>query len=139
MNGSTIATQALDWLGVPYAHQQSTRWGCDCIGLVIGIAKELELVPPTFQLEPYSREPDPAKLLAGLEDYLTPIPLDQKQTGDILLFKIRRHPRHLAIYNPPDIIHALDALDGEGVVSTNLLDEQFWAPRLISAYRFPGL
>lgn len=30
-----------DWVGTPYHHQQKSRYGCDCIGLLIGALREL--------------------------------------------------------------------------------------------------
>ncbi len=52
MDGARIVALAEAWIGTPYRHQGATNGvGCDCIGLVRGIWRELygvepEAVPP---------------------------------------------------------------------------------------------
>jgi cell wall-associated NlpC family hydrolase len=39
-----IVTQARGWIGTPFHHQARLKGiGCDCLGLCVGVALELEL------------------------------------------------------------------------------------------------
>jgi cell wall-associated NlpC family hydrolase len=56
---SAIVTAARSWLGTPYRHQHRERGvGVDCAGLVIGVARQLGIVPADFDVNGYSRQPD---------------------------------------------------------------------------------
>ena len=47
-----VAAEARRWLATPFAHQGRTRGlGCDCGGLVGGVAVALGIVPPTWWRE----------------------------------------------------------------------------------------
>ncbi|MFX9112545.1 hypothetical protein ABTN46_19735, partial [Acinetobacter baumannii] len=68
----TIVDLARSWLGTPYRHQSSLRGvGCDCLGLVRGLWREL-----------YGREPEP----------VPPYRPDWAETGEVeaLLVAARR-------------------------------------------------
>lgn len=145
MISTLITNQAKQWIDAPYLHQGRSRLGCDCIGLIIGVAQELDILPPHFLDYPYEREPDPDFLIGQLEEYCDQIAMGNTfdksalQPGDILVFRIKSYPRHLAFYDPqPDydrIIHALSELDGGGKVARHILDDQFWWPRRYAAFR----
>jgi hypothetical protein len=60
-----VATQARAWIGTPFAHQHRARGvGVDCVGLVIGVARELGLVPSCFDVTGYGSVPDGVALPA---------------------------------------------------------------------------
>lgn len=73
MDGEKVLQVAQSWAGTPYRHQGSLKGvGCDCLGLVRGIWREL-----------YGREPEALK----------PYTMDWAETaaGDPLLDAARRH------------------------------------------------
>ena len=51
-----IAAVTLDWIGTPYHHQASLKGvGCDCLGLIRGVWRELQ-GPEPEELPPYTRD-----------------------------------------------------------------------------------
>lgn len=130
---------ARDWLGTPYQHQMSVKGaGCDCLGLVRGVWREL-----------YGEEPEPAPayspdwaerrgeetLLAAARRHLQPIDLEARRPGDVALFRMAAHApvKHAAILAAHDrIVHAYW---GRAVVETNLTP--WWRRRLAAAFAFP--
>ena len=84
---------ARNWLGTPYRHQASVRGaGCDCLGLVRGIWRELHGTEPESvpAYSPDWSEPqgDEALWRAALR-HLDPRPLDEPYPGDVVLFRMR--------------------------------------------------
>lgn len=89
------------WVGTPFCWQQSTKGvGCDCKGLIVGVAKELG-------------RPEGDSFEAGIKgEYHHSIPhrtlreglarlfdkSAEPRPGDILLLRTGGKPQHLAIY-----------------------------------------
>lgn len=48
-----IIAEASTWEGVRYMHGQHSRYGCDCIGLLIGVGKATQRIPREYQPVPY--------------------------------------------------------------------------------------
>ena len=90
-NKQDIVAEARKWLGTNFHHQgrikkcSTNKGGCDCIGLVIGIIRDLEL-PSTFKRKNgetiplydfdytnYSAQPSGAKMLELIGQHFTPI------------------------------------------------------------------
>jgi cell wall-associated NlpC family hydrolase len=141
---------AREWIGTRWQHQASLRAvGCDCIGLVGGVARELDL-PGGIQwtndpgIRGYGREPDPQVLLWACGKYLDP---GAGVVGDILLLRAppantaiadvcKFPPRHFGIASRPGyMIHAWAQLRK---VSENRIDE-FWRARIVGFYSYRGL
>jgi cell wall-associated NlpC family hydrolase len=54
-----IITEARDWLGTPFKHQAKLKnIGCDCIGLVAGVLKNLGFDINKYYTSNYSETPD---------------------------------------------------------------------------------
>ncbi|HUJ46941.1 MAG TPA: hypothetical protein VLV55_07390 [Rhizomicrobium sp.] len=90
-----IVRIARQWIGTPYVHQASLKGvGCDCLGLLRGIWRELHGEEPEA-IPPYS--PDWAEatgvetLYMALRRRASEVPLMQLSAGDIALF--RMNPR----------------------------------------------
>lgn len=139
-----IAEQARTWIGTPFHHQgRLKKKGCDCLGMVIGVAHELKLTHEGKALSHldnihYSRTPNVAELLEKLKDNLTEVFAEHIQEGDILLMDIIDNPQHLAVvanykYGGWSIIHAVA---GKGVVEQRMTEN--WIKRINTAYRFEG-
>jgi NlpC/P60 family putative phage cell wall peptidase len=135
MNAVTIAR---GWIGTPYCHQASLMGvGCDCLGLVRGVHAALTGDWPVAP--PYAAdwaESDPAEqLIAGLARRLLRIGIDEKQPGDVLVFRFRAHlpARHAAILSGPySMIHAHAGASVAEVALT-----RWWLRHCAAAFRFP--
>ncbi|WP_089176285.1 NlpC/P60 family protein [Bosea sp. AS-1] len=140
MKRTEIVTAAREWLGTPYHHRASLSGvGCDCLGLVRGLWRELcgpepELPPPYSPnwAESLGQE---TLALAALR-HLVPVALAQVRPGDVLLFRWREHlpAKHCAVLSAPDrIIHAHDGAAVAEVAFTG-----WWRRHLSHAFSFPG-
>ena len=139
---AAIVAAARGWIGTPYHHQASLKHvGCDCLGLVRGLWREL-VGPEPEGLPAYS--PDWAeadrseRLLAAGDRHFARVDVAAAQPGDVLLFRWRdgAAAKHLAILTAPDrIVHAYDA--AKMVAEVSLVP--FWRRRIVAAFRFPGV
>jgi NlpC/P60 family putative phage cell wall peptidase len=111
-----IMRAARGWIGTPYLHQASLKGaGCDCLGLLRGVWRELEGAEPQ-SIPAYS--PDWAEatgeetLYTGLTRHAREIPRDEIVPGDVALFRIiaRGPAKHCGIVaennGQPTLIHA---------------------------------
>ena len=136
-----VAAEARRWLATPFAHQGRTLGiGCDCGGLVGGVAVALGIVPPTWwrdtfdpQFGGYSRQPANGTLQRVCEAFMTPT--DEPDVGDVLLMRFASEPQHLAICAGETIIHAYEAA---GLCCEHRLSS-LWAARIVRVYRFRGI
>lgn len=139
----TAAEASRGWLGTPYRHQASHRGiGCDCLGLVRGVWRELYGREPE-PIPPYS--PDWAEvgeqetLLEAARRWLVEIPLVEARPDDVLLFRMSSDAcvKHCAILSegaadgPGKMIHAYW---GRAVVESWI--GPWWRRRLVAAFRF---
>lgn len=138
-----IVRQARTWKGTRFHHQARLKGiGCDCLGLVVGVAEEVGLRDANGRLlsaydeTSYSKAPNGEYLTGKLEELLTSVPLKEKRPGDIGLFLIDGNPQHLAIISDFEgglgMIHCY--AQARGVVE-HRLDEQ-WESKLIKVYRW---
>jgi len=141
MRREEIVAAARLWLGTPYHHQASLRGvGCDCLGLVRGIWRDLlgsepELPPPYAPgwAESLRRE----TLADAAMRHLRRVENAAAQPGDVLLFRWRSHlpAKHCAILSEPGrIIHAHDGAEVAEVAFT-----PWWRRHLSHAFSFPGV
>jgi NlpC/P60 family putative phage cell wall peptidase len=137
-----ILAIAEGWIGTPYRHQASLRGvGCDCLGLVRGIWRELYGREPE-QAGPY--QPDWAEVAgaerlldAALRHFGPALPNGEGRPGDVLLFRWREGSaaRHLGILAPSGrFIHAYE----RGAVIASPLASA-WARRIAFTFRFPEI
>jgi NlpC/P60 family putative phage cell wall peptidase len=132
-----VVEQARTWIGTRWHHQGRVKGhGCDCAGLVIGIARELWLAEVDYAN--YSRYPD-GTLLALCDLHMTRIDAGQSQPGDVLVFAWGAEPQHLGIVasfeGRTTIIHAY--AEARRVVENDL--DEAWRLRIRGAYRLPGV
>lgn len=135
-----VVQAARGWLGTPYHHQARLQGvGVDCVGLVIGVARELGLVDPSFDVPAYPRSPDGASLmaLADLHMQRIDVPL---QSGQVIVVAFDANPQHLGIvgdyrHGGHSIIHAA-ARPGR-VIETRLMFSS--AMRFVAAFDMPGV
>lgn len=136
-----ILTSARSWIDTPFVHQGRVKGvGVDCVGLLIGIGRELGMVAPDFDVEPYERVPDGITLIQKAGIHLTPRPFNEyPKAGDIIVVRFRKWPQHFGIvgdyaHGGASIIHA-DYLS-ERVVETRLMLGGYM--NLVATFKFPG-
>ena len=141
LSGAMVAAAARGWIATPYHHQASLKGiGCDCLGLVRGVWREL-IGPEPWPLPPY--RPDWAEagaaetLLRAARLHLRPVPPAAATVGDVLVFRWRGHlpAKHCAILaEPATMIHAHD-----GAAVAEVAFTRWWARHLAGTFRFPGV
>jgi NlpC/P60 family putative phage cell wall peptidase len=140
MRRAEIVDAARAWIGTPYRHQAATLGaGCDCLGLVRGVWRQLfgEAPPamPNYRAD-WRDGRRAGELLAAAERHLVRVG-EGPMAGQVLLFRLGRSslPRHCGIAVSADrFIHAQEGL---GVIEANLTDG--WRQRVAGLYDFPGV
>ena len=136
-----IVEAARAWLDTPFHHQARLKGvGVDCVGLVIGVARELALVPQDLDVLGYPRTPDGTSLMATMRQHMTEIDRAAMQPGDVIVVSFDRDPQHLAIlgdyrHGGLSIIHA--AGNTGRVIETRLMFSS--AMTFVAAFALPGV
>ncbi len=135
-----VVAVAFRWMGTRFEHQASKRGvGTDCIGLVVGVARDLEMpeaeeFASDLMIRGYGREPDPGMLLDACSRYLNPC--REPVAGDILLFRFKAEPQHFALISAPGyMIHAY--AQAHQVVENRIND--WWYSRKVAAFSYRGI
>jgi cell wall-associated NlpC family hydrolase len=147
MSHSAIITEARSWIGTRFVHQGrvkksvESQGGCDCIGLIIGVATACNIKCKGIALsgidnKNYSRNPDGINLRKSLDEYLIQVAIEYIHPGDVLLMRINKHPQHVAFVGDYangglSLIHC--HTQARGVVE-HVLDD-YWAKRVVAGYR----
>lgn len=148
--GARICEEARRWIGTPWVHQRYHKGlGCDCIGLVRGVAMALGIADASDQsngAKPYlgyGTGPEPARMQEALSSYLDPLILPPAspdkilavaEPGDVLWLGWQGMPRHVGFLLPGR--HIIHAYSGVGWVTEHIIDLK-WSRRLFGAFRFP--
>ena len=136
-----IVESARGWIGTPYRHQASLRSiGCDCLGLVRGVWREL-IGPEPEAPGPYAPDWAESSGLERLADagarHFRPVAVGDFEAGDVLLFRWREGlpAKHAAIATSRQTM--VHAHDGARVCEVQLGSQ--WRQRIAFAFQFPGL
>ena len=148
---ASILQQARLWIGTPFLHAGRTRsvknktGGADCIGLVLGVARELHLCAKdgkaltAYDYQGYGRSGRHLLLQKEMHQRLCPVSHEEAlQSGDILLFRIGKYPQHVGFFVREEkkaLIHAYESL---GHITEHALSS-CWERRIDKAFRFPAL
>jgi NlpC/P60 family putative phage cell wall peptidase len=142
LSRADLLTEALSWRETPYHAQASIKGlGADCIGFVIGVAKNIGLLDPAYTPGTYSAEwhlhQHEERLRTEVEQFgCVARPLGDRIPGDLLLFQFGRVCAHSGLLLPEEqVIHAVR--DYGRVLVTSLRGE--WLTRLRYVYCFPGM
>lgn len=140
MRREDVVVAARAWVGTPYRHRAATLGaGCDCLGLLRGVWRELHGIEP-MAVPNYradwrdGRHAEDFRYLA--DELLTPASVGP-EAGQVILFRLGRTrvPRHCGIAISGDrFIHAQEGL---GVIEANL--SEGWRRRVAGLYEFPGI
>ena len=138
-----VLFEARQWIDTPYLHQASVKGvGCDCLGLVRGVWRELHGAEPEAP-PPYTPDWAEARgeetLLEAAGRWLKPV--NRPQPGDVLVFRLKPGVpcKHLGILSEPDTspgARMIHAYWGRAVVESWM--EPFWSRRVAAAFRFPN-
>lgn len=138
--GEQVLALAESWIGTPYRHQSSLKGvGCDCLGLVRGIWRDLygnepELPPPYAR--DWAERSGEDRLLAAAQRHFAPVATMAKaRPGDMLLFRWRPDcaAKHVGIVAGAD--HFIHAYEGAEVLRSALVPS--WRRRIAGIFRFP--
>jgi NlpC/P60 family putative phage cell wall peptidase len=133
-----IVAAARSWRGTPYHHQASVRGvGCDCLGLIRGVWREL-LGPEPEAMPAYTRDWGDATgsepLLAAAKRNLEAIDTESAGPGDVVVFRMQAGvAKHAGVLT--DLEHFIHAREELGVVEVALT--RWWRRRLVAAFSFP--
>jgi NlpC/P60 family putative phage cell wall peptidase len=142
-NAEFIVAAARTWRGTPFHHQGRKKGvGCDCLGMFIGMADELDLVSPesgerlaNLDNLDYSSQPNSWRLVDGLKRHLKEVSISDLQPGDLILMDVYDNPQHVGIVTDyrGSSLGLLHSLFGQGVVEQRLDDK--WHKRIRSVFR----
>lgn len=135
-----VVAEARTWLQTPWVHQHRTKGlAVDCAGLIIGVARQLALVAPDFDVNGYARQAD-GSLLEHCDRFMQRIHRQTMRPGDVLVLAVESDPQHMGIlgdyrHGGLSLIHAASAAGR--VVETRLM----FARNLqyVAAYALPGV
>ena len=103
----------MTWIDVPWRKVGSTRLGVNCLGLPVGVAREMggfeELVSLGEVQATFAAPLTPRMMVDGMKKHMKEIKVPEAQPGDLLLFRIGDRPNHIAILtkvSPMTILHS---------------------------------
>jgi NlpC/P60 family putative phage cell wall peptidase len=139
--GDRIVKLAEGWIGTPYRHQGAMKGvGCDCIGLIRGIWRELygeepEAVP-AYAPDWAERSGEDRLMDAGQRLFGPALPIGEAEPGDLLLFRWRPDcaAKHAGILVAPT--HFIHAYEQAAVTRSALVHS--WRRRIAAVHRFPA-
>ncbi len=143
-----IVAQARGWIGTPFHHQGRIKGvGCDCLGLIVGVAAELNLTDEqglllsNYDQPNYSPLPDGRGLRAAVSLHLRELSsAGEALDGDIPLIRFDADPQHVGILSTlPDGAQAIiHCYSNAGKVVEHRLNDT-WRKLIVGIYRFPTL
>lgn len=143
--GLDVVAQARTWLGTPFHHNQCQKGvGVDCVHLVIGVARELGLVAPDFDVPAYPRRPDGVTLLTLANMHMDRVAPSEMALGDMAVVRIKQDPQHVGIIGDYrgggfSFIHARDITGRERGKVVEVHFGPWHRGMLVAVYRLRGL
>ena len=122
-------------LGVKYQHRGTTRYGCDCTGLIIGILQELGYIKD-YKLRIYPRD---WNLHAFADDHImeelgkVTDKIANPDIGDLVVFYFGRCAAHVGIVVENGLFIHCHRISGKCTVSS--LWNSSWTKRIVNFYR----
>jgi len=138
-----VIAEARTWLDTPYVHQGRTKGiAVDCAGLVICVARELELVAADFDINGYPREPDGTSFMEICDRFMTRVAKPDLKPGHVMVFAFGKLPAHIGIvgdylHGGLSLIQALGTSDGKGRVIEWRLEKHRKGWRPLQAFALP--
>ncbi len=101
--GEDVVEEAMTWMDTTFVHQAASKGhGCDCIGMVRGVGRDLDILDFDEDSEygktllAYPLTPEPRRLIGAL-NYLFVRIRSGFEIGDVVLFAIENTPTHVGI------------------------------------------
>ena len=140
--GARVVAVARGFIGTPYRHQGALKGvGCDCLGLVRGVWRELyghEPETPAPYAPDWAERTGRERLLEAAERHFGPaLPLAALRPGDLIVFRWQdgAAAKHAGIAAPDErFIHAYEQA---AVIESPLAPS--WRRRIAGVFRFPEL
>ncbi|CDZ37513.1 NlpC/P60 family protein [Neorhizobium galegae] len=138
--GERVVALAQGWIGTPYRHQGALKGvGCDCIGLIRGIWRELYGEEPetvsAYAPDWAERSGEDRLMDAALRLFGSAMQMSEAEPGDVLLFRWRPEcaAKHAGVLVGPQ--HFIHAYEQSAVTRSALVPS--WRRRVAGVYRFP--
>jgi NlpC/P60 family putative phage cell wall peptidase len=120
------------WIDTPFMHAGRVKGiGVDCVGILACSARTVGLMDyDNVNYSPASV--DSEFLISELQRFTDPVPPEQRQPGDVLLFRVKGRPQHTGVLvTPSTFIHAYQSA---GKVCESELNA-VWLRNLAGVYR----
>jgi len=135
---SDIVRVAREYLGVTWRHQGSNRAGVDCVGLILAVGYELDMIPRGLKVPPYKRIPN-TTLLTYFDMAMTPcLPKDVKN-GTAVVFSYGGTPHHAGIVVDATTGAIIHAYGTEKKVVIGYLHSNHKSRKFTRAYDYTGV
>lgn len=136
-----VVEAARAWRGTPFHWQASRRGvGCDCKGLVAGVARDLGLHEGASRfalMSDYGGRVDTDLLRHGMRELFDQVASPDALPGDLMILRIGGKPQHLAIRTTPrHMLHTYS--NGPGCVIETAMGS-VWRGALDSVWRWRGV
>ena len=99
---------ARSWVGVPWRKVGTRRDGVNCLGLLVGVARELggleDLVDKAAPYANFARPPVYGEMLRRMKEHLRVVPWREALPGDLPLFRVDGEPQHVTLFVAPDTV-----------------------------------
>ncbi len=133
-----VVAEARRWLGVRWVHQGRSEHGIDCVGLVVKVARALNI--SDYDFKGYPRDPVAGEFVGHfLAGGGTRIPIPNAQPADLMVFRDNTFPCHVGIVaawdDGPTLIHAHAAR--RKVVEERMVGD--WGKQWVAAFAMPGV
>jgi len=135
MKTADIVAAARELIDTPFRHQgRAPGVGVDCAGVFVLVCRAFGL--PVEDEPAYGRNPYKGLLEQCIErqPFMTKVPKDEAQEGDILLMRFEGEPQHIAIHAGATMIHSYE--HAGRVVEHRI--SSMWRARIVHVYRFEG-
>lgn len=142
MKPEQIVTAARAYLNAPWKHQGRSAQGIDCAGLIIAVARDLDL--SEFDTRDYSRQAMDESMLDLCREHLEQVPRDGAMPGDVAVLRFGSN-RHIGIFG--DYPHGgLSLIHAYSHHPRRVVEHRFHAEWLqavqaswLATFRFPGV
>lgn len=133
ISSAAVIAEALEWVETPFHWHQSLKGvGCDCRGLIIGVAHALQLTD--WDCLEYSQNPDPDFFRERIEEICSPAP--HPTPGTLLFLRYGRYGRHCGLRGVDCLIHAYPPVNK---VCSHSIAKWERAGRVMGEYYLPGV
>ncbi|WP_428525997.1 NlpC/P60 family protein [Roseibium sp.] len=132
-----VVDLARSWIGTPYHHQASLKGiGCDCLGLVRGVWRELygqEPETPPAYFPDWGQVSEDETLLAAAKRHFAPVSIDALEPGHVVIFRMRPKAiaKHCGIVS--DEGRMIHALEGTGVCEVS---NKHWLRKIAGSFEY---